>query len=482
MLHERLEQANLEARRQRRRIVMGFVFGASAVALVVLLLGWFETSQPDATVTVTPTPAGEIETVSKKTANPAIADEQRDQFKAALAVFENDVAPKIQTGAFAAWNATAQHTIISAKDAAIGAFSTGTYGDALQTLARATDQAATEITARDTAFDAALNDAQQFAAADNVDQARVAIAEALRLKPDHAAAMTLNDKIERLPDVLDLIGRTAVARAENDFAGEAALLRQTLEIDPTRPGIVARLKTVQAAIREAHFNDSIAAGLQYVAARDLSGARQSLAAAEAIFHGRDELSILQSKVDALAHTLKLEKLLRDATAAAIADDWPRAGRYYAEVIAIQPDSGAAQKGQARANTINDIHAALRSHLNAPQRLGAANISAAAKATIDRAQMYFSDSPSLAADSVKLADALDAYATPVPVIVLSDGATNISVRGVGQVGVVERKVISLTPGRFTFEGTRNGYRSKLVNLDIAPGDVNVTIMIACDEPI
>ncbi len=478
MLHQKLEQAHLSARRQRRRIVIGFVVGAAGVALAFLLINAFE---PAPSVDAPP-PVIQNEAASTPPRTPAEASKQRDQFKDALAAFEADVQPNIQTDAFAAWNAIAQHAIMSSKDAAIGAFSTGAYEAALRTLNQAAAQATAEITARDAAFDAALNDARQFTAADDVDKARVAIAEALRLKPSNADAVSLGAKIERLPDVLDLIRQIAVARAENDLTGEAALLRQALEIDPARTRLAARLKTVQAAIREMHFNENIAAGLKNVTARNLARARQNLAAAAAIFQDRDELAILKNKVDALARALKLEALVRDAGAAADADDWPRAARLYAEAAAMQADSQAIQNGRAKADTINDVHAALRTHLAAPQRLSAANVLATAKTTLTRAQSYFGDSPSLAKDAAKLASSIEAYSTPVPVRVHSDGATNVSVRGVGQVGKIEQKVISLTPGRYTFEGARTGYRSKLVQVDIAPGETGVTVKVVCDEPL
>ena len=56
------------------------------------------------------------------------------------------------------------------------------------------------------------------------------------------------------------------------------------------------------------------------------------------------------------------------------------------------------------------------------------------------------------------------------------------RGVGRVGLTNEKTIDLRPGKYTFEGKRTGYRSKLIQVDIPPGSENVVVEIYTDERI
>jgi hypothetical protein len=82
----------------------------------------------------------------------------------------------------------------------------------------------------------------------------------------------------------------------------------------------------------------------------------------------------------------------------------------------------------------------------------------------------------------LSELIAAYSKKVFVKVLSDKQTKISVRGVGQVGVVTEKIIQLNPGSYTFEGKRDGYKSKLLRISVSPGDNQVEVKLICDERV
>ena len=65
---------------------------------------------------------------------------------------------------------------------------------------------------------------------------------------------------------------------------------------------------------------------------------------------------------------------------------------------------------------------------------------------------------------------------------SDGKTDITVRRIGIVGKTLEKVIKLRPGDYTFEGTRTGYKSKLINISVPVDGEGIEIRIICDEQI
>ena len=78
--------------------------------------------------------------------------------------------------------------------------------------------------------------------------------------------------------------------------------------------------------------------------------------------------------------------------------------------------------------------------------------------------------------------LKAYSTKVQVKVVSNGVTNISVRGVGKVGLTNEKTIDLKPGKYMFEGKRTGYRSKLIQVEVLPNAESIVVEILSDERI
>ena len=66
--------------------------------------------------------------------------------------------------------------------------------------------------------------------------------------------------------------------------------------------------------------------------------------------------------------------------------------------------------------------------------------------------------------------------------LSDNNTDIYVRGVGKVGKTIKKVIMLKTGSYFFEGRRQGYKTKLIKLEVMLEDLNYVIEVICNESI
>jgi hypothetical protein len=71
---------------------------------------------------------------------------------------------------------------------------------------------------------------------------------------------------------------------------------------------------------------------------------------------------------------------------------------------------------------------------------------------------------------------------IPVKVMSDNMTDVRIRGIGKLGVILHKTIQLKPGNYTFEGTRKGFKSKLLQVLIPYDQNNYSVSIICDESI
>ena len=106
----------------------------------------------------------------------------------------------------------------------------------------------------------------------------------------------------------------------------------------------------------------------------------------------------------------------------------------------------------------------------------------ARQAIEQAQTVEEFSPSVASMTRMLVQEITLYETKVPITVISDGQTSVTVRGVGRVGVVTSKIIELKPGRYAFEGKRTGYKSVLVWLDIPPDQSEILVSVVCNEQI
>ena len=410
------------------------------------------------------------------------ATDPRERFKQMLGAYLHEVEPVVQSKTFTAWDAAGQRAMSDTKEAALRAYAEGDYVAALSRLAALIETAHTAIERREDAFAAAMAAALGGLQRDDYADASGHITRALQIEPDDPGAGRLRDEIERLPQILPHLDAVRKARTENDPAAELAALREVATLDPDRPNVRARIATLRAGQHDARYRTAITRGLAAAQANDLDAAQRHLERARQLSPDRPETTLLAKQVGALDTTLQTERLFHAARAAEEADDWLAALDAYRELCRLQPNDAAAQAGQQTAQRLVVLLTAVTTHLDAPQRLASDSVAAQASALIEQSRTARPVSPTLVARADALARMLDRYSRQVPVQVLSDGKTSVSVRGVGRVGTVVSKVIHLKPGAYRFEGNRSGYRSEIVRVSVPPGGADVSVEVICDEPI
>ena len=204
--------------------------------------------------------------------------------------------------------------------------------------------------------------------------------------------------------------------------------------------------------------------------------------ARGIAPGHGDVAELERQARRLEERLEVERLLDEAEALARSDAWAEALPAYSRALSLQPENGDARDGFRRAARVSELSAQIAAHLRAPQRLASANVASEARALVERSLPLHESSPSLAERSRRLLDALSLYQAEVAVRVISDGRTAVAVRGVGRIGVAKDRTVRLKPGAYTFEGVREGYRSKLVRVTVPPRAPGVEVTVVCDERI
>ncbi len=514
MLHDKLEQASRDARRKRIQVAISLFTTASVVGLLLLgvikvdlsLFGLgSDVNEPNQRIVRIAASAPslpetkqlnaltqadrELAPASPELRNPPLASTEspevsqlREAFKNNLAEFENSVEPLILSKSFAIWDIDKQHQILGKKADAVTLFTAGDYERAQAELGEVSQSSIEQIAKLDAAFDQALSMASSSYEVDDYNTASLGISDALRLKPQSDEAQELNERIAQLPEVLKYIEKAAVARTENNLEMEGKYLKEAITAAPSRKELSARLSVVEGEINEQRFAQFIDSGFTNVDQRNLGAAQRNLKNATSIFKGRSEAELLSTKVTALALDLEAERLIDEARSASESDNWAAAEVLYQKAGKILPNSKNVVDGYALSVKINTLNNQLAHHLQATHRLSSINVAEMVRNLVAEAMTVSAKSPSLSEKTNKLLEYLDAYSVKVSVKVVSDGITNISVRGVGRVGLTNEKTIELRPGKYTFEGKRIGYRSKLIQVDILPGSENLIIEIYSDERI
>lgn len=490
MLDEKLREASRQASHDRLRLsvrILAVAVGTVAIlGVATVLFEHADRSPEEASASVaTLSPSSRAVAPEPAPGAPPVTDvgaAERELFKQELAAFEADLEPSVLAQPFLDWNADARHRILAAKEKAVSALAVSDYAKARRELEQGADLARTELDAMKRAFQQALANARTAYAQDAYDPASLEIADALRIDPGNAEALSLKAEIDALPGVLELIKRAEVARLSNDPAAEAGHIRALLAVAPERTAYRERLVLLEAQIRERQFGAAISWGMQAVEKRDLQGARDRLAAARRLSPGRPEVALLGGQVQKLAESVRLDELMGHAAQAAGRDDWVAALGSYSEALKIDAGNRAAIEGAQMAQAIVDLMARIEAHLQNAHRLSSPAAAADARAVLALGAARAGQSPTLADGLARLSSLIEAYGRKVPLRVRSDSQTEIVVRGVGKVGRTTEKVIELKPGAYTFEGMRPGYKARLVDVSIAPGQTDIVVEVVCDEPL
>lgn len=489
MLDEKLATANRSASRQTTAIGGIGVLLVIIVSLVIWNLDLMTRGQDPATTQgdsadtkITPT-IPSLENQDTTTSPPSPTDGVgRETFKSALRTFDDQFLSVLDDPGFNAWNAAENAALVDMRQAATNQFAQGQYATALATLSKTESRATTAIGDWDAAFEDAMQKAEIAVSDDDFDGASAAITTAGAYRPEDPFMISLASRVDALPAVLEALETIRVANVEGNLRAELAGIQEVMTLDPQRTVLAQRREEIESLLREQKFALAIETGLSNVEDENLEGGLRQLHTARLIYPNREETALLKSRVEVLQRTLDVRGFIADADRYAEMDDWLVASGFYRQALLLEPDNKAAQQGREIANEIVNLQQQMDATLAAPHRLSSSNVSEQALELVDRANVMSTFSARLKAANAKLNQLIQAYDQPVGVEVISDGETYITVRGVGKVGQTTGRTINLKPGKHTFEGSRQGYVSKLVEVDVLPNGQQISVTVVCDELI
>ena len=193
--------------------------------------------------------------------------------------------------------------------------------------------------------------------------------------------------------------------------------------------------------------------------------------------------------DAIKRTeegLKGEALSRHRAAGEAAEareDWRAALAAYDAALKLEPQSAFAQQGRARSLPRAVLDETLAGYLQKPERLSAEAVAREAEGVLERARGAAPAGPRLRQQTAALERALHDARTPVDVLLVSDGLTEVSVLRVGTMGTFRgEKKVALRPGSYVVLGKRQGYRDSRQNLVVSPSRIPPPLEVRCREAL
>nr|VFJ55150.1 MAG: hypothetical protein BECKFW1821B_GA0114236_102129 [Candidatus Kentron sp. FW] len=480
-INETLDKARSQSAERTKTLIIRISIAVILCGVFIVGISFIDFSAPPPTAPTTSSPS-RITPKQPEELPVATVEEGRERFKERLGRYENQLAPRLQGANLEAWNQDASSEIEDLKRAAIAHFTAHDYTSALTGMGELEEKAKSVLAKRDRIFADAIEKATAFLNEWQYDEARLHMEKALSVYPGSAPALDLQKKIEALPDILPLLETAKVARAENNLQKEHDALSEALKLVPDRQEIASRVRELARVLDDRAFSRHISEGLSGIEKRQVKKAEHHYQAAKRIYPAREELSLLAAKLSTLKKSIRFENAFDNAGKAIRQDNWHKARIYFSQAEKEFPGDSRVVEGLRRAGEILSLKKTLAGYMAQPYRLKNSKIRSQAETALSASDAISKYSFSLKKQAEEIADLIVKVNGKVSVNVISDNKTYVRVRGVGNVGVISRKTIRIKPGRYTFEGMRDGFKSKLVEVTIPYDQNDFSVRVICDEPI
>ncbi|MFT5417791.1 MAG: hypothetical protein ACI915_004134, partial [Gammaproteobacteria bacterium] len=91
-------------------------------------------------------------------------------------------------------------------------------------------------------------------------------------------------------------------------------------------------------------------------------------------------------------------------------------------------------------------------------------------------------PKLSRQTQQLSLAIEIARTPIPITLVSDELTEVTLYKVGTFGRFAQQSVSVIPGRYVVVGKRVGFRDVRVEFDVSPEQTDRTIFVQCKQKL
>lgn len=315
-----------------------------------------------------------------------------------------------------------------------------------------------------------------------LNEARLLVSQTLAVKADFAPAIQLQQRLAVAGQVQALWEDVRIATLENNLAKQQTALQQIIQLDGEQHAAVARLAQLQQGDKEQRFAAVLAEAVAAFDNGQYEQARQALTRAAAIDNKRPELATLKTQLDTAQKKQSVAQAEQQIAIFSGADEWQTVKMVAENTLKAHPDNQIAQRAALQANQILQAEQRLDGYIGAPQRLSDDNIRQRATEAIAQAQTLSGSSNRLNLKITQLQGLMTTQNQQIQVIVKSDNRTLIKVLGVGVVGEVTEKSITLAPGTYRFEGSRQGYRSEMMTVVLDGSESPVVVQLQCQTRV
>jgi hypothetical protein len=454
------------------------VIGATVVVITLFFL--FQTSE---------TTQESADSLSIANNGVKLSNEDLEQYRQAfirqLDAFNQNQQPWLDNPHLQAWASYEADSIESMKEQALVLFAKSSFRAASDSIEKAKIQTQALVSEWDQAYEKAIDEADSFLSAQKINQARLAFARASQINPEKhlvsPKALALKNSIDNFEKLAELLDELSIAEIENNTDKQIVLLTQLVNIDPSQTQKQARLAQLTKQKAEQQLAGLVAQAHKAVDDQNYSRASELVKQAKRLNANAVSIKTVVDRLNVTRSERQLDTRKNEIKQLISAERWQDVLLKSQEYQQLHTNIEVFSDAYNKANIILRQQRLLAPFLEKPDRLSDAGVRETAISRLQQAMPYMSESKKLTEDIVQLGQFIDAASEPISVEITSDGDSYIVVIGVGHVGAVKQKNIQLTPGSYTLEARKNGFKTVRQTIEVGVSKQN-QFYIACNEVI
>lgn len=311
--------------------------------------------------------------------------------------------------------------------------------------------------------------------------ARQQFLAALALQPDNAAASLGLRRSKNIARVVELTRQGQSHAERSEWAQALAAYQQAQALDPEHQPAQQGIDQARVQLSKLQFEAEMSDALSALAAEDYAAADRALHRARELRPDDAALADAERRLTAGRKSRRLRQLSAAAEQARSAEDWLRAERLYQQALQLEPGALSAQSGLRLATERIALQRNIDRYLQHPERLQADEVLANAKALLTQVEGVDRPGPQLSTRRDRLRKLVAEAGQQIPVLIRSDGLTEVAIYRVGRFGRFLQQRVMLRPGAYTLVGSREGFRDVRITLQLKPGSEK-DVRVICEEPI
>ena len=319
-------------------------------------------------------------------------------------------------------------------------------------------------------------------ALDRRDEAAATIAyqHALTIVPGDPIAANGHTRATLLPRISTLFREFDRSLLRSDLKRARTKLNELHNLDAATKGLTEAFANLLELESEARYNRFVSEGFAALQNKRFGEATSSFDQALEVKPG-DSVAIdglNQTKQNRLL--MKLDGLRSTAELAKTEGRWADAVAAYDRALLLDRSVRYARDGREDLRALIAIIKTMDRYLDDPHVLSLDEEYAKAKKTHTAAANQTGRGPTFDAKKSAFRTLMDRAGKPLPLVLVSDSITEVSIYHVGRLGTFERHELNLRPGRYTLLGSSDGCRDVRMTIVVEPAMRPVSV--SCQERI